>query len=357
MATDREEEGSGGRKRPSGVVLFLRDAAIAFAFVASILLAMFAYTGIWPPLVVVESDSMMHSEENTSYIGVIDTGDMVLVKDIDDEGDVVTYAEGFATGHKTYGDYGDVVVYKKMGSDANTPIIHRAIVYLEVNADEESYRCEALQDLPDDKWYVTAASDSWDHLTGTLVIRNVGYRDVSVTINIDFILGEFQRARAAPTSGFITRGDHNTQIDQAYRESYKPVDVSWIVGKARGEIPWFGLLKLWFTHSLKSDAPDNSVKNLWIAMAFIIVVPIVIDVVLTYRVRKRISRRREAAKREFEELTPTPPPPPEPSQEPDVQPATPSALEEPPVDGELPGERANGDEGQQTQITAESSDT
>lgn len=340
MATDRRGDGAAGRKRPSGVVLFLRDAAIAFAFVASILLAMFAYTGIWPPLVVVESDSMMHSEENVSYVGVIDTGDMVLVKDIDDEGDVVTYAEGFVSGHKTYGDYGDVMVYKKMGSDVNTPIIHRAIVYLEANADGESYRCEALQDLPSDKWYLTVSSDSWDQLTGTLVIRNVGYRDVSVTVNVGFILGEFQRAHTTPSSGFITRGDHNTQIDQAYRESYKPVDVSWVVGKARGEIPWFGLLKLWFTHSLKSEAPENSVRNLWIAMALIVVVPIVIDVVLTYRVRKRISKRREAARKELEELSHVPPPEPEqPSPSEEAPPETPPEPADPATDAPPSEER------------------
>lgn len=78
------------------------------------------------------------------------------------------------------------------------------------------------------------------------------------------------------------------------------MDIDWVVGKARGEIPWFGLLKLWFTDSLKSEAPDNSVTNLWIAIAIIIIVPITIDVVLTYRIRKRIARRRETARREYD---------------------------------------------------------
>ena len=264
------------------------------------LLIMYAYTGLWPPLVVVESDSMMHSDDNTSYVGVIDTGDMVLVKDIDSADDVTTYLQGFVDGHRTYGDYGDVVVYKKRGLDDETPIIHRAVLYLEVNApDYDSYRCEELRDLPDDKWAL-AAGDTWDDITGAITIFNYGYNDETVTVNVGSILSAFSRGHSVPTSGFITRGDHNRWIDQTYGDNFSPVDPDWIVGKARGEIPWFGLLKLWTTDSLKSEAPDNSVRNLWIAVAIIVIVPITVDVVLTYRIRKRIARRREMAQREYE---------------------------------------------------------
>ncbi len=287
------------RKRPSTGFLFVRDAVIAMAFVASVLLVMYAYTGLWPPLVVVESNSMMHSEDNTSYIGVIDTGDMVLVKDVDTPDDIVTYMEGFVDGHRTYGDYGDVIIYKKMGSEISTPIIHRAIVNLEANEDG-SYRCEALRDAPEDKWNVTGGSDSWDHLTSTLIIYNVGYRNTSVNIDIASILSEFRRANSDPTDGFITRGDHNTGVDQSYRSTYVPVDIDWVVGKARGEIPWFGLLKLWVTDSLGSEAPENSVRSLWVSIAVIVVVPIAIDVVLTYKIRKKIARKREVARRAYE---------------------------------------------------------
>ena len=79
-----------------------------------------------------------------------------------------------------------------------------------------------------------------------------------------------------------------------------PVDIDWVVGKARGESPWCGLLKLWVTDSLGSEAPENSVHNLWISIAVIVVVPITIDVVLTYKIRKKIARKREAAQRACE---------------------------------------------------------
>ncbi len=300
VVTSGVEEESPRRKRLSPTVQFLRDAGVAAAFVASVLVAMYAYTGLWPPLVVIESESMMHSDENVSYIGVIDTGDMVLVKDIDEAADVETYVEGFVTGHRTYGDYGDVIVYNKLGDPSGTPIIHRAVLYLEANPGGDSYRCEGLRDLPADKWKVSDEDDSWDRLTSRISIYNYGFRDETVGILVDEILAEFDRKHTEPRSGFITRGDHNSQIDQINRISSSPVEPDWVVGKARGEIPWFGLLKLWISNTLKSDAPENSVRNLWISMIVIVVVPIAIDVFLTYRVRKRISMRREAARMEYE---------------------------------------------------------
>lgn len=311
-ATVRDvSSGSGGteRKKLSPALLFLRDAGIALVFVASVLLAMYAYTGLWPPLVVVESESMMHSEENVSYIGVIDTGDLVLVKSVDSPSDIETYMDGYVSGHRTYDDYGDVIIYLVNGNEVGTPIIHRAVLYLEANDDGDSFRCEALRDADDGKWDATDPADTWDHLTSTIRIYDYGFQ--SETVSID-------TTRLVVADGYITRGDHNDNIDQALSSRSTPVKVSWVVGKARGEIPWFGLLKLWSTDSLKSDAPPNSVRNLWISMAFIVIGPIMLDVFITYKIRKKIARKREAAIREYQaeqsRMQPLPPeqePPPD----------------------------------------------
>ena len=155
------------------VVTFLRDAAVAAAFVTLVLLAMFAYTGLWPPLVVVESNSMMHGDDNHSNIGTIDTGDLVLVKKVNSLSDIETYMDGQVSGHKTYGDYGDVVIYKRGGLDAITPIIHRALIYLEINSDGTSYRSESLRQAATDKWSTSDPTDTWDRLTSSLTISNV----------------------------------------------------------------------------------------------------------------------------------------------------------------------------------------
>jgi signal peptidase len=273
-------------KKYQSIVIFLRDAAVAAAFVALVLLAMFAYTGLWPPLVVVESNSMMHGEDNHSNIGTIDTGDLVLVKKIDSVSDIETYMDSQISGHKTYGDYGDVVIYKRGGSDASTPIIHRALIYLEINADGTSYRSESLRQVAADKWSTSDPTDTWDRLTSSLTINDVGYNHLSVTIDAKSLA-------ASHRSGFITKGDHNLGTDQMYA-AYGPVDFEWIVGKARGEIPWFGLLKLWSTGSLGSPSPDNSVRDLWASLAIIVATPMVIDIALTYREKREVSKKRTA---------------------------------------------------------------
>jgi len=279
-------------KKYRGLVLLLRDVGVAAALVALVLFAMYAYTGQWPPLVVIESNSMMHGEDNLSHIGTIDTGDLVLVQEVDNVADVVTYTEGYVTGHRTYGDYGDVIVYKPNGNAGVTPIIHRAMIYIEVNPDGISYRAESLRDLPAHKWSVSNPLDTWDNLTSTLYINNVGYAGSAVVIDIDGLSMPLR-------SGFITKGDHNPTIDQPYRSSN--IELDWIVGKARGEIPWFGLLKLWSTHSLKSNAPENSVRDLWICIAVIVISPILIDIGLTYREKSKIAGRKKGDEKAGEE--------------------------------------------------------
>ena len=278
-----KEEQSRVPKKYRGMVLLLRDIGVAAALVALVLLAMFAYTGQWPPLVVIESDSMMHGTDNLSHIGTIDTGDLVLVQDVNSVNDIVTYTEGCSKGYRTYGDYGDVIIYTPNGRGDVTPIIHRAMIYLEVNSDGLSYRAESLRDLPSVKWSVSNPLDSWDRLTSTLTIYDVGYSGAQVTINMGG-LGSPLKA------GFITKGDHNSAIDQPYRS--ENIELGWVVGKARGEIPWFGLLKLWSTNTLKGAAPENSVRDLWICIALIVVTPILVDIGLTYREKKRIAQRR-----------------------------------------------------------------
>jgi len=283
-------------KKYQPIAIFLRDAAVAAAFVALVLLAMFAYSGLWPPLVVIESNSMMHSDDNHSSIGAIDTGDLVLVKKVNSLSDIETYMESQISGHKTYGDYGDVVIYKRGGSDASTPIIHRALIYLEINSDGTSYRSESLRQAPTDKWSTSNPTDTWDRLTSSLTINNVGYNHLSVTIDVLSLASSHR-------SGFITKGDHNLGTDQMYAAG-GPVDLEWVVGKARGEIPWFGLLKLWSTESLGSPSPDNSVRNLWASLAIIVATPMIIDITLTYREKREISKKRTAELLEKESANP-----------------------------------------------------
>lgn len=283
VAEGDEASASKPKKYSSGV-LFLRDAGVALLLVILVLVMMWAYTGLWPPLVVVESNSMMHGDDNLSSVGTIDTGDLVLVRKVTSVDNVETYMDGVVSGHRTYGDYGDVVIYKPRGSDSQTPIIHRAIIYLEYDPANNCYRSESLRDAPEEKWDATDPDDTWDHLTSTLRIYHVGWNDLTVIVDVGGMI-------TSHTSGYITKGDHNTNTDQMYSGS-APIEFDWIVGKARGEIPWFGLLKLWTTDSLGSTAPENSVRNLWISLVVIVVTPIFVDIGLTYREKRIIARKK-----------------------------------------------------------------
>jgi hypothetical protein len=52
------------------------------------------------------------------------------------------------------------------------------------------------------------------------------------------------------TSGFITKGDNpetNLFADQISHTPNRLVEIDWVVGKSRGEIPWLGLVKLAMT--------------------------------------------------------------------------------------------------------------
>ncbi len=194
------------------------------------------YSGIFPPASVVESGSMQHS--NNWQFGVINTGDIVLVKKIDNpQKNIVTYVEGRQTGFSTYGDYGNVILYN---APHNLVVIHRAMFYLSWNNGEPVV--------------AGANNQSWITVNQSYVlIKDVGYEHRNLVVYLGGYTNE---------SGFITMGDHNlaTAPTSSYYynstlNAYKaadenvgiighPVTPSDIVGEAQGQIPWFGLIKL-----------------------------------------------------------------------------------------------------------------
>ena len=67
----------------------LLEMALAVGMIACLVGAMFIHTGSMPPLVVVESKSMIHEEGGE--LGSIDAGDLILVHD--QPGDTATLAD------------------------------------------------------------------------------------------------------------------------------------------------------------------------------------------------------------------------------------------------------------------------
>jgi len=282
-------------KKYASVLAVIRDISISAFIVIMILVSLYAYTGVWPPMVVIESNSMMHGDD--SEIGIIDTGDLTLVKAIHDRHDVVTYLEATCAtnpnhGFKTYGDFGNVIVYRKNGLP-ETPVIHRPLAYIDYNATASNPPLVYCGDI----------LDIGIHNVTEYTITNVGYQKLTIKIDLNAI---FKRSVAstsrAPHGGFITVGDHNQgSIDQLNLKTLnqspvEPVKVDWVVGKAEGELPWFGIFKLWISGHAASTFPNSSVNGLVTTVILLIVIPIVIDLVLSRR-KKRKESRRELRKR------------------------------------------------------------
>lgn len=258
---------------------WIKDIVIAAVIISVIMGALYAYTGTWPPMVVVESESMQHSDD-TSYIGVIDTGDIVLSKHISSKSDIITYVEGRATGYRSYGDYGDVIIYEPYGRHV-TPIIHRAVLYLRWNSTGGGYDAPGLKNLKYDEDYTVTQGDGWRNIHGRISIYNYGYEHRTLTIPISTIINYFQLSGKTPHDGYITAGDHN--IAKGYGTDQpiicrEPIKFSWIVGKAEGELPWFGIIKLMFSGTLGAHpAPANSWVMLIISIALLIIVPMIAE--------------------------------------------------------------------------------
>lgn len=293
----------------------IKDVIIAFIIVIIIIGSIYLYTGNWPPVVVVESNSMQHSNDE-SYLGVIDTGDLVLVKSIDSEDDIVPYMKGKRIGHETYSEYGDVLIFRKNGYPASeiTPVIHRAILWLEYNETSHSFDIPELKHhnanvSAEGEWYVVGGEQRWYNLSGTIVLRDIGHDGLPVSINLGTILSLYESQGVEPHSGFITLGDNNGggydqgNMDDGHGARVRPVKPEWIVGKGRGEIPWFGLIKLYFQDStIRDTAPSNSWTMLFITLFLIIAVPICIDIFLILYERRKAKMEEEEEGEEEEEF-------------------------------------------------------
>jgi signal peptidase len=264
------------------------EPLVALAIVVLLLVGLFAYTQNWPPIYVVESDSMQHGL--TDQVGLINTGDLVLAQKIDPNS-IVPYVVGMQTGYSTYGEYGDVILYHPFGETGVTPVIHRAIVFLTRNAGN-TWSVPELSPLPcsisDHPYYfVTLPSGggtcSWNDITGTLTLYGIGWQSATVQIPLGSM---------GSVSGFVTMGDNNYlpggpgtasqgEIDQTFGIS-DLVQTGWIVGVARGMIPWFGSLKL-LLEGDSSMVPVQSWGYMGITFAAVILAGLGIHLLLRRR--------------------------------------------------------------------------
>ncbi len=293
--TDETEPMSRGR----AALLFGRDIAVAFIIVGVVIGAIYAYTGVWPPMVVIESGSMQHSN-TASYVGVIDTGDLVLVQAAPQRSDVTTWVEGRAIEYKTYGNYGDVIIFRKAGSD--TPIIHRPIFWMDYDSITKEFSIPDLERLPHNVMWGGTYKDATPvmrpfNLDGTVWIKGAGWKgDLNITFYIDWFVTNVRH------SGYVTLGDNN---GIAYDRSLARQED--VIGRARGELPWFGLIKLTLFPSNTCcmgwgdlRVAKNSWDSLTISLVLAFATPILIDVSSSLWAR----RRKQKGEEEGEDIKP-----------------------------------------------------
>lgn len=181
----------------------LQDTLHTALIVLVVGLLLFAVSGIWPPMVAVESQSMEPSLER---------GDLVFVTDPDRYGpdgdaDVVTVHE--ATDYRSLGSPGDVVVYQTPNRRrrGQSPVIHRAMFRVE-------------------------GGENWYDRANPQFVQADNCKEL--------------RHCPAPHDGYITKGDNNAYYDQAARIA-PPVRRGWVRAEAQFRIPWLGRLRLWLS--------------------------------------------------------------------------------------------------------------
>jgi hypothetical protein len=108
---------------------------------------------------------------------------------------------------------------------------------------------------------------------------------------------------------------------------YEPILPEWIVGKAVGELPWFGLIKLKVTGAQLVGVPRNSWTGLYVTLFLVLFVPFMIDM-LSPRIARWMKERRAV---EDAALPPEAPEPPRDAEKPsgeDAGPPAPDKLDE-----------------------------
>ncbi|MFB6299849.1 MAG: S26 family signal peptidase [Halobacteriales archaeon] len=203
-----------------------REILSSVALVLLIGLLLFGLSGVWPPLVAVESGSMEPHMQRGDLVFVMEADRLVPAAAIDETG-IVPYQTGEGVGYRTFGDYGDVIVFDPPAT-GGPPIIHRARFWVDEG----------------ENWYDRAESQYINAPRCGETPRD-GLRNCP-----------------APHAGFITRGDANPVYDQASGVS-RPVKPAWVKGTAEVRVPFLGYVRLKYSEYAASImAPSGTTVSL-----------------------------------------------------------------------------------------------
>ncbi|WP_254839295.1 S26 family signal peptidase [Natronomonas marina] len=208
-----------------GVALYVRDVVTSVGAVLVVGLLLFAVSGIWPPMVAIESGSMNPNMERGDLVFVVSDERFVPEAAPTHDGastGVIPADRAEEVGHKEFGKHGDVIVYRPDGNNRRTPVIHRAMLWVE---DGEN-------------WYDRADPDDIANADNCQELRHC----------------------PAPHAGFITKGDNgvtNPNYDQVSTLS-APVRPEWVVGTAELRVPYLGQIRLLFSQLSPAPAVESA---------------------------------------------------------------------------------------------------
>jgi len=186
--------------------VFARDLVTSVLAVLVVGAYLFAVSGVWPPLVAVESGSMNPNMQRNDLVFVMEEHRFAGPGAQPSTG-VVTAAAGAESDYRMFGQPGDVIVYEPDGNNDTVPIIHRAMLWADKG----------------ENW-VARADES--HLGSATTCEAVEYCP-------------------AEQAGFITKGDNNRHYDQVRPSKLsRPVRPEWVIGTAEIRIPGLGWLRL-----------------------------------------------------------------------------------------------------------------
>lgn len=182
----------------------VRDVVSTSLAVVAVAFLVVMATGVWPPFVAIESGSMSPNLQEGDLVVIVEEHRLGNPAAVEGTG-VVPATRGEAAGYDTIHGTGDVILFHPNGRARVTPVIHRAMFYVEAG----------------ENWYDDANPKYLGHAETCEQLSHC----------------------PAPTEGFITLGDANDRYDQATWK-YRPVKSSWIAGRALVRIPYLGWIRL-----------------------------------------------------------------------------------------------------------------
>jgi len=226
---------------------WVKDIIFVIAVVGGISLLSQLVLGLWTPMVAVESGSMVPN---------LNIGDIVLVQGAS-RTEITPWDQAEKTGYTAFNNPGDVILYRpygkaslnlfdqlKMllgwapGKDKATPIIHRALSY--VNEGEPMW-----QDGPSAPFsgYITKCdhNEMSDQMDGEIFgVANISYvqlhRDEMIDVGSNIFLDK-------NTGLVIYQTNNGTFVGEGI--SYlTPVKKEWVIGVAKARIPMVGYIRL-----------------------------------------------------------------------------------------------------------------